>query len=273
MKSDVDTENLTSLGYVELQAKDYDEAIDYFTRVLDIDGRNSKAWFGKGYAVLRDANTQINRYEEALVYFQNGIRHCSESEKEELTDKFIEEFAQKKFHNAHIEFLDKLIDIRPHKKFLLSLVTVLQNLEDGMVKSGNKPSKERQVMKDKALLLLKEADPKAYDTFLKNREGKNKQEKTNIQNDFESRKKEVFSKRRIINDTIANIVLNLIITAFILIALNAAEDTFGRGITSYLAIFLVLTFFSQVAVYLNKKREIKRIEKQYAEQQKDRAAI
>lgn len=269
MKSDVDTENLTALGYVELDAKDYDEAIDYFTRVLDLDGRNSRAWMGKGYAVLRDTNTNVKKYEEALVYFQNAVQHCKASEKEELTNNFIEEFAEKKYHNGHIEFLDNLIKIQPHKKFLFSLVTILQNLEDGMVKSGSKPSKERQAMKENALSLLKQADPKGYDTYLKKREGRNKQEQNNQVKNFESKKKEVFSKRRVVNDTVLNIILNLIITAFILIALNAAEDTFGRGITSYLAIFLVLTFFSQVAMYLNRKRELKRIEKEQAEQLKN----
>jgi tetratricopeptide (TPR) repeat protein len=259
MKSDVDTDNLIALGNVELQARDYNEAMDYFTRVLEVDGKNPKAWLGRGHATIRKANSQIKLFEEAMVYFTNALDNSHETEIEALTDIIIAEYTPKKFMTGHIEFLDKLIKMKPEKTFLLQVISLLDVVEADMSKSGNKLSPQRQTIKTDALSLLKENHPVEYNRYLRSIEKKEKHQDEKAANyeslALERKERELFSGKRIAGDIFTTSLLNLFISLIIIIIFDSLDIT--EGFIRFAIIFLVLSGFAQLAVYVNKKRQMK----------------
>lgn len=259
MKSDVDTDNLIALGNVELQARDYNEAMEYFTRVLEVDGKNPKAWLGRGHATIRKANSQIKLFEEALVYFNNALENSPETEREALTDVIIAEYTPKKFLTGHINFLDKLINMKPEKVFLLQVISLLDVVEADMSKSGNKLSPEKQTIKTDALALLKENHPVDYNRYLKSIEKKEKHQQEKEANyeaeALERKEKELFSFKKFLSDLFFTSLLNVIITGIIIVIFDSFDVT--GGFIRFVIIFFVLTAFAQLAVYISKKSRFK----------------
>ena len=259
VKSDVDVENLIALGNVELQAKDYNDAIDYFTRVLEVDGKNHHAWMGKGTATLRRANTSLEDYREAYLYYEHALDNISDDKKEGLYDTIFDEYSIKKYYAGHIEFLDELIKIRPDKELLLTLIRLLDIVEADMSKSGNKLPPERQRIKENAFILLKTNYPDEYDRYYKllklQQAGLEKQSEQNEKNELEKKRRDLFSGKRAVKDLISSAVLNTIITLIIILVI----DTFGKfalsGFGRFMAIFGVLFIFANIAMYFKKRRE------------------
>src|SRR5690606_8418539 len=268
MKSDVDTDNLIALGNVELQARDYNEAMEYFTRVLEVDGKNPKAWLGRGHATIRKANSQLKLFEEAMVYFTNALDNSTETEQEALTNIIIAEYTPKKFMSSHIEFLERLIKMKPEKVFLLQVISLLDVIEADMSKSGNKLSPERQTIKTDALALLKENHPVDYNRYLRSIEKKEKHLEERDANyeasALKRQEQELFSGKRLLGDIFTVSLLNVIVTGIIILIFDSfgisASEGFGRALT----IFLVLSAFTNFAVYLNKRRQLKAFKNEMA---------
>ena len=268
MKSDVDTDNLVALGNVELQAKDYNEAMDYFTRVLEVDGKDHRAWLGRAQATIRKSKSELKLYEEAFVYFQNAAEHCPEAGREDLITTIISEYNGKEFFTAHIEFLDKLVKLRPEKKFLLLLISRIDSVETDMQKSGNKLSPSREAIRADALMLLKENYPQDYEKYLKDaekwRNARDEQWADNKLIEFEKKKKALFSGKRFLGDLFFTSLLNVIITGIIILIFDSLSISVAEGMGRFIVIFLVLTAFANLAVYMNKRRELKRLKEDFA---------
>jgi tetratricopeptide (TPR) repeat protein len=263
MKSDVDTDNLVTLGNVELQAKDYNEAMDYFTRVLEADGKNHNAWLGKGKATIRKSKSELKLYEEAFVYFQNASDHCPETGREDLINGIIEEYNGKEFFTAHIEFLDKLVKLRPEKKFLLLLISRIDSVETDMQKSGNKLAPVKEAIRTDALTLLKEHFPQDYEKYLKDaekwRNARDDQSANNEIIEFEKKKRALFSGKRFLGDLFTTSLLNIIITGIIIMLFDSFDISVREGAGRFFTIFFVLAVFTNFAVFMNKRRELKQM--------------
>lgn len=268
MKSDVDTDNLVALGNVELQAKDYNEAMDYFTRVLEVDGKDHRAWLGRAQATIRKSKSELKLYEEAFVYFQNAAEHCPETGKEELITGILNEYTGKEFFTAHIDFLDKLVKLRPEKKFLLLLISRIDSVETDMQKSGNKLSPAREAIRTDALMLLKENYPQDYEKYLKDaekwRNARDDQWADNRIIEFEKKKKALFSGKRFLSDLFTTSLLNIIITGIIIMLFDSLDISVSEGAGRFITIFLVLALFTNFGVFLNKRRELKRLKEDLA---------
>lgn len=259
VKSDVDVENLIALGNVELQAKDYNNAIEYFTRVLEVDGKNHHAWMGKGTATLRRANTSLEDYREAYLYYEHALDNIPEEKKDGLYDTIFDEYSIKKYFAGHIEFLDQLINIRPDEELLLTLIRLLDIVEADMSKSGNKLSLERLKIRENALLLLKTNYPEEYDRYYKllnlRQAGLEKQTEQNEKNELEKKRKDLFSGKRAIKDFIVTALLYSIITFIIIFIIDTLGNFTSSGFGRFIAIFGVLFIFANIAVYFKKRRE------------------
>ncbi|WP_341210693.1 hypothetical protein [Sphingomonas paucimobilis] len=65
--------NLLGMARTAVEARNDDEAISYFNRVLEIDPTVSEAWLGKGYAVSRQSSLANVRMREMAVAFGHAI--------------------------------------------------------------------------------------------------------------------------------------------------------------------------------------------------------
>lgn len=65
--------NLLGMARTAVEARNDDEAISYFNRVLEIDPTVSEAWLGKGYAVARQSSLANVRMREMAVSFGHAI--------------------------------------------------------------------------------------------------------------------------------------------------------------------------------------------------------
>ena len=88
------TQNLFELATSALAGENYSEAYDYFNKVLELEPRNSDAWFGKGTAAGLQSNLKDIRLSEMLVAYENVLKYCPESAKaarlEAISDKLRE---------------------------------------------------------------------------------------------------------------------------------------------------------------------------------------
>lgn len=68
--------NYLKLAVVAEQAGNYVEAFSYYSKTLEIDPNNYKAWQGKGTSTGWQSNLISNRFDEMLNYYNNAIELC-----------------------------------------------------------------------------------------------------------------------------------------------------------------------------------------------------
>lgn len=79
--SGVNLANLLKLAKAALEADNYQEAYDYYTKVLELDSGHYEAWLGKGEAAGWLSTTDKMRLPEVLSAMQNAIEHSPQEEK------------------------------------------------------------------------------------------------------------------------------------------------------------------------------------------------
>ena len=132
--------NLNS--YVELannalNAENYAEGIRYFNKVLEINTKNSNAWYGKGYCIGWSGNLSDIKVNEMVLCYQNSMQYCSPDDTITLGNKIAEainkcafviysmsyqhtvEFAR--VDNTYREHLNRSIDVLHALEYAYSL--------------------------------------------------------------------------------------------------------------------------------------------------------
>ncbi|MEM2900208.1 MAG: tetratricopeptide repeat protein [Thermoplasmata archaeon] len=99
-------EDYIKKGNDAFNAGEYDTALEYFNKAAKIDPTNSKAWSGKGKAILKSAKLSLD-YEHANEFFDKAIKLDPEN-KEAL--KYKEEL-KKKRRLARMQSSDSSSDI------------------------------------------------------------------------------------------------------------------------------------------------------------------
>lgn len=79
--------NLLKLARAAAHSSNHQEAYDYFTRVLEIDGNNSEAWTGKAEAAGRMSGQHSFRMPEMINYFRNAIGVASDDQRAQIQDE------------------------------------------------------------------------------------------------------------------------------------------------------------------------------------------
>src|SRR5687768_10017600 len=85
--------NLMKLARTALQSKNFKEAYEYFTRVLEADTDNWEAWAGKGEASGSMFEPQQVRLTEVVTCFANALASVPDEERsclEERAAKFVD---------------------------------------------------------------------------------------------------------------------------------------------------------------------------------------
>lgn len=80
----VNVENLLQLANTAAEGGNYSEAYRYFSQVLEADGRNAKAWMGKGDAAAWTSTLANLKLNEMIVSFQKAIELTPDDEKERM---------------------------------------------------------------------------------------------------------------------------------------------------------------------------------------------
>jgi len=78
MKSE--TGNLMAMAETAIEATNWDEALQYFNRVLEKDITNSDAWLGKGIAIVYTSKIGELKTTEAIAYWKNALKHSANQE-------------------------------------------------------------------------------------------------------------------------------------------------------------------------------------------------
>lgn len=79
--SGVNIQNFLQLAATATGAKNYKEAYDYYSKVLEVDINNSEAWFGRATAAAWQATVADPRFSEIQAGFENAILNEAEEDK------------------------------------------------------------------------------------------------------------------------------------------------------------------------------------------------
>jgi tetratricopeptide (TPR) repeat protein len=82
--SGVNIHNYLDLAMTAANAGNFKEAYDYYSKVLEIDIKNTEAWFGKAKAAGWLSTVGEARFPEVKSGFQNAIKYASEEDKKAL---------------------------------------------------------------------------------------------------------------------------------------------------------------------------------------------
>ncbi len=72
--------NLMMMAETAVEATNWEEALQYFNKVLEKDITNSDAWLGKGIAIVYTSKIGDIKTKEAIAYWKNAIKHAPNSD-------------------------------------------------------------------------------------------------------------------------------------------------------------------------------------------------
>ena len=72
--------NLMAMAETAIEATNWEEALQYFNRVLEKDITNSDAWLGKGIAIVYTSKIGDIKITEAIAYWKNALKHSTNQE-------------------------------------------------------------------------------------------------------------------------------------------------------------------------------------------------
>jgi len=132
--------NLNNLGIEALKAGNYQEAYDYFSKVLESDSNNSQAWYNKALACGSLSSLGNNRDSEMNSYFEKSIKCTPEEKTLELKNKIAEEL-----HNFNLKFFDKIkknfnediTNANLYSQYIENCIRIIKSLENAMVYNPN----------------------------------------------------------------------------------------------------------------------------------------
>jgi len=114
------TYNWMVMAETAREGGNYDEAINYYNKILEEDSSHSASWFGKGSAIIWSSSLGNIRMPEALTYFKNAIQFSKSNKMKnsvanELTSIALPFYNSSKNHydeyheldNAVVEFADR----------------------------------------------------------------------------------------------------------------------------------------------------------------------
>ena len=127
--------NLMSMAETAIEATNWEEALQFFNRVLEKDITNSDAWLGKGIAIVYTSKIGELKITEAIAYWKNALKHAPNQEamgkrvaKEinEVVNKFYpsleNHFIQfKDLDNSYEELVSKFVTLEAALEYAVEL--------------------------------------------------------------------------------------------------------------------------------------------------------
>jgi len=72
--------NLMMMAETDVDATNWEEALQYYNKVLEKDITNSDAWLGKGIAMVYTSKIGDIKTKEAIAYWKNAIKHAENAD-------------------------------------------------------------------------------------------------------------------------------------------------------------------------------------------------
>jgi hypothetical protein len=122
--------NLMSMAETAIEATNWDEALQFFNRVLEKDITNSDAWLGKGIAIVYTSKIGDLKTTEAIAYWKNALKHAPKTEAMgKRVAKEINEVVNKFYPTIENHFI-KFKDLENSYDELVSKFVILEKAQD-----------------------------------------------------------------------------------------------------------------------------------------------
>ncbi len=139
IKNDQNIENYLDIAYNAIKVRNYDDALPYINKVLEIDINNFKAWWGKAVISINDSGGNLTSMREGLTYALKAYGLGNEDEKKEIKEKMISEIMNNKLLFIHTEYLLKIFNAfgADDKRLLLYVIEISEECYFNAVANGN----------------------------------------------------------------------------------------------------------------------------------------
>ncbi|MCX6160730.1 MAG: hypothetical protein NTV87_05260 [Ignavibacteriae bacterium] len=139
IKNDQNIENYLDIAYNAIKVRNYDDALPYINKVLEIDINNFKAWRGKAVISINDSGGNLTSMREGLTYALKAYGLGNEDEKKEIKEKMISEITNNKLLFMHTEYLLEIFNAfgADDKRLLLYVIEISEECYFNAVANGN----------------------------------------------------------------------------------------------------------------------------------------
>jgi tetratricopeptide (TPR) repeat protein len=258
IKNDQNIKNYLDIAYNAIKVRNFDDAMPYINKVLEIDIDNLKALWGKAVISISDSGGDLIRMREGLTYSLKAYGLGNEDEKKEIKEKMISEITNNKLLFMHTEYLLEIFNAfgADDKRLLLYIIEISEECYFNAVANGNDNSIfEYDEMNDKILGLLWKIDKAGYEKTVK-------QQKTKYEAALEERKiflnalKDELYK----NSFSQNIFFSITIIFFLSLAFITPAPKGSAGVV-FLTMFIIFFLAYLWILNLHIKDKVKNYEK------------
>lgn len=123
--------NLLKLARTAASSQNYQEAYDYFSRVLELDGDNSAAWVGRGEAAGW-LTRQTSGIPEMVNCFRNAIEVATDQSRKDIQEKVADvtcRITRQTFSNMHSDLSPAFAEEKKWHLYLESLGILIRTLD------------------------------------------------------------------------------------------------------------------------------------------------
>jgi len=127
--------NLMMMAETAIEATNWEEALQFFNKVLEKDISNSDAWLGKGIAIVYTSKIGDIKTKEAIAYWKNAIKHASNpdamskrvaKEINNVVNKFYPTIENhyiefKDVNNAYMELVSRFLTLESAQEYAVQL--------------------------------------------------------------------------------------------------------------------------------------------------------
>jgi len=166
IKNDQNIENYLDIAYNAIKVRNFDDAMLYINKVLEIDINNVKAWWGKAVISISDSGGDLIRMREGLTYSLKAYELGNDDEKKEIKEKMISEIIDNKLLFRHTEYLLEIFEAygADDNRLLLYILDITEECYYNAIANGNDDYIfEYEEMNDKILGLLWKIDKAEYE--------------------------------------------------------------------------------------------------------------
>lgn len=142
----INLENLLRLADEATNSANYTEAYSYYTKILETDPNNYRAWYGKAISAGWQSTLANIRLPETISGIESSLKNAPENEKNELKEKAALSLNQLAIaiYNLAYDNFTKYITLESHREFNSRMQLIITVLE---IASIYKPD-DQQILKN-----------------------------------------------------------------------------------------------------------------------------
>jgi len=170
LKLEGNIENYLDIAFQSVKARNFDEAILYSNKVLELDSKNVKAWWVKAAACINSSNGDATKMREGLAYSVQARKFANEDERNEIKEIVIRDLVTHDLWPSHIDFLFEVFEAYDANdtRVLSKIIDITFSDSDSCSSNYDLESADLYEKRIKALLLLEKINPAEYETKIQN---------------------------------------------------------------------------------------------------------